>query len=162
MKKALKWAAVLILVLFVAAQAYRPDRTNPSVDRSKTLAANGRVTPEAAAILERSCNDCHSSETRWPWYSNVSPVSWFLKNHVDDGRRELNLSEWGTYAPRKRERKLHEICEQVEAGEMPIKSYLPLHPSAKLSDEDRRVLCEWAHAEEERVASEQKQQSGGQ
>jgi len=161
MKKALKWAALLILVLFVAAQAYRPDRTNPSVDQSKTLGASGRVTPEAAAILERSCNDCHSSETRWPWYSNVSPVSWFLKNHVDEGRRELNLSEWGTYAARKRERKLHEICEQVEAGEMPIKSYLPLHPSAKLSDEDRRVLCDWAHAEEERVASEQKQQQGG-
>jgi hypothetical protein len=157
MKKALKWAAVLILVLFVAAQAYRPDRTNPRVDESKTLRANSRVTPEAAAILERSCKDCHSSETAWPWYSNVFPVSLFLKSHVEDGRRELNLSEWGTYAPRKRERKLHEICEQVEAGEMPIKSYLPLHPSAKLSDEDRRVLCEWARGEEERVASEQQQ-----
>ena len=64
MKKALKWAGVLILVLFAAAQAYRPDRTNPKVDESKTLGANSRVTPEAARILERSCNDCHSSETR--------------------------------------------------------------------------------------------------
>ena len=159
MKKALKWAALALLLLFVAAQAYRPDRTNPSVDESKTLAANARVTPGAAAILERSCNDCHSSRTRWPWYSQISPVSWFLKSHVEDGRRELNVSEWGTYAPRKRERKLHEICEQVEAGEMPIKSYLPLHPSARLSDEDKRVLCEWARGEEERVAAEQKRQS---
>ncbi len=161
MKKALKWAAVLILLLFAAAQAYRPDRTNPEVDESKTLRANARVTPEVASILERSCKDCHSSETRWPWYSQISPVSWFLKNHVEEGRRELNLSEWGTYAARKRERKLHEICQQVESGEMPIKSYLPLHPSAKLSDEDRRLVCEWARAEEERVASEQKQQQSG-
>jgi Haem-binding domain len=160
MKKALKWAALLILVLFVGAQAYRLDRTNPKVDESKTLGANARVTPEAAAILERSCKDCHSSETRWPWYSHITPVSWFLKGHVEEGRRALNLSEWGTYAPRKRERKLHEICEQVESGEMPIQSYLPLHPSAKLSDEDRRVLCEWARGEEERVASEQERQSG--
>jgi hypothetical protein len=158
MKKALKWAVLVILVLFVAAQAYRPDRTNPAVDEAKTLRANAHLTPEAANILERSCKDCHSSETTWPWYSNVFPVSWFLKSHVDEGRRELNISEWGSYAPRKRERKLHEICEQVESGEMPIRSYLPLHPSAKLSDEDRRVLCDWAHGEEERLASEQGEQ----
>jgi len=156
MKKALKWAALAILVLFVAAQAYRPDRTNPRVDESKTLGAHARVPPEVAAILERSCNDCHSSETRWPWYSHVAPVSWWLKSHVEEGRRELNVSEWGTYAPRKRERKLHEICQQVEAGQMPLKSYLPLHPSARLSDEDKRVLCEWARGEERRLASEQK------
>jgi hypothetical protein len=103
-----------------------------------------------AAILERSCNDCHSSETSWPWYSNVSPVSWFLKQHVDEGRRELSFSEWATYPKRKRERKLHEICEQVESGQMPLASYLPLHPSARLSDEDKRVLCDWARQEEER------------
>lgn len=159
MKKALKWAAVVILVLFAGAQAYRPERTNPKVDASKTLGANSRVTPEVAAILERSCNDCHSSETRWPWYSHVAPASWFLQHHVEEGRRELSFSEWGAYAPRKRERKLHEICEQVESGGMPLKSYMPLHPSARLSDEDKRVLCEWARGEQERLASGQ--ESGG-
>jgi hypothetical protein len=108
----------------------------------------------APAILRRSCNDCHSSETVWPWYSNVSPVSWFLKSHIDEGRRELSFSEWATYPKRKRERKLHEMCEQVEAGEMPLKSYLPLHPSARLSDEDKRRLCEWTRQEEERQPEE--------
>lgn len=163
MRKALKWFFIVVALLFAAAQAYRPDRTNPAVDESKTLRANAHLTPEVAAILDRSCKDCHSSETRWPWYSNVTPVSWFLKSHVEEGRRELSFSEWGNYAPRKRERKLHEMCEQVETGEMPIRSYLPLHPSAKLSDEDRRVLCAWAHEEEERITSEQErqEQSGG-
>src|SRR4051812_26909496 len=148
--KVLKWAAVVLLLLFAGAQVYRPDRTNPPVDERRTMRANTQMTPEVAAVLRRSCNDCHSSETTWPWYSNVTPVSWFLKNHVDEGRRELSFSEWATYPKRKRERKLHEMCEQVEAGEMPLKSYLPLHPSAKLSDEDRRRICEWTSQEEGR------------
>ncbi len=150
MKKVLKWSLVVFSLLFVGAQFYRPDRTNPPVDAGKTLAANTRMTPEVEAILRRSCNDCHSSETVWPWYSNVAPASWFLQRHVDEGRRELSFSEWATYPKRKRERKLHEMCEQVESGEMPLKSYLPLHPEARLSDEDKRVVCEWTRAEEQR------------
>ena len=150
MKKVLKWSVVVLALVFLGAQAYRPDRTNPAVDERKTLRANTQLTPEVAAIFERSCNDCHSNETTWPWYSNVSPVSWFLKGHVEDARRELSFSEWATYPKRKRERKLHEICEQVESGQMPLTSYLPLHPSARLSDEDKRRICEWTKLEEER------------
>ena len=146
----MKWSAVVLALLFLGAQAYRPDRTNPAVDERRTMRANTQMTPEVAAILRRSCNDCHSSETVWPWYSNVAPVSWYLKNHVDEARMELSFSEWATYTKRKRERKLHEMCEQVESGEMPLKSYLPLHPAAALSDEDRRVLCEWTKQEEGR------------
>jgi len=162
MKKMLKWSVVVLALLFLGAQAYRPDRTNPAVDASKTLRANTQLTPEVAAIFERSCNDCHSSDTTWPWYSNVSPVSWFLKSHVEEGRRELSFSEWATYPKRKRERKLHEICEQVEAGQMPLTSYLPLHPSARLSDEDKRRICEWTKREEERQTDDtQPSQPGG-
>ncbi len=150
MKKVLKWSAVALALVFLGAQFHRPDRTNPAVDERMTLRANTQLTPEVAAIFERSCNDCHSSETVWPWYSNVAPASWFLAWHVDEGRRELSFSEWTKYTPRQRERKLHEICEQVESGRMPLTSYLPLHPSARLSDEDRRVVCEWAKQEEAR------------
>ncbi|HEX8722355.1 MAG TPA: heme-binding domain-containing protein [Pyrinomonadaceae bacterium] len=150
MKKVVKWLAVALALLFLGAQFYRPERANPAFDESKTMRANTRMTPEVAAVLERSCKDCHSSETAWPWYSQLTPVNWFLKGHVEEGRRELNFSEWATYSKRKRERKLHEICEQVESGEMPLKSYLPLHPSARLSEEDKRVVCEWARGEEGR------------
>jgi hypothetical protein len=158
--KVLKWVAVAVALLFLVAQAYRPDRTNPAVDARRTMRANTQMTPEVAAILERSCKDCHSSETTWPWYSNVSPVSWFLKDHIDEGRRELSFSEWATYPKRKRERKLHEMCEQIEAGEMPLKSYLPLHPSARLSDEDKRILCEWTRQEEGRQPADPPTQGG--
>lgn len=150
MKKVLKWSVVVLALVFLGAQAYRPDRTNPAVDERQTLRANTQLTPEVAAIFERSCKDCHSNETTWPWYSHVSPVSWFLKNHIEEGRRELSFSEWATYAKRKRERKLHEICEQVESGNMPLSSYLPLHPSARLSDDDKRRICEWTQLEEGR------------
>ena len=157
MKRALKWAALVILVLFIAAQAYRPNLSGPPVDETKSMRATAKLSPEVGAIFDRACNDCHSSKTDWPWYSQIAPVSWWLKSHVDEGRGQLSFSEWGTYPQRKASVKLKEICEQVEAGEMPIKSYLPLHPSAKLSDEDRRVLCEWAHGEEQRLASESQQ-----
>jgi hypothetical protein len=159
-QKVLKWSAVVVLLLFVGAQAYRPDRTNPPVNERKTMRANTQMTPEVEAILRRSCNDCHSSETVWPWYSNVSPVSWFLKSHIDEGRGQLSFSEWATYPKRKRERKLHEMCEQVEAGEMPLKSYLPLHPSARLSDEDKRRICEWTKQEEDRQPEDPQTQGG--
>ena len=156
----LKWSVVVTALLFLGAQAYRPDRTNPAVDQGKTLRANTRMTPEVAAILDRSCKDCHSSETVWPWYSNVAPASWFLEWHVEDGRRELSFSEWATYSKRKRERKLHEMCQQVESGEMPLRSYLPLHPEARLSDADKRVLCEWTRQEEERQEDGPESQAG--
>lgn len=153
MKKALKWAVIVILVLFVAAQAYRPDLSGPPVDETKSMRATAQLTPEVGAIFDRSCNDCHSSKTDWPWYSQIAPVSWWLKSHVDDGRRQFSFSEWGTYPQRKASVKLKEICEQVTTGEMPLKSYLLLHSAAKLSDADKKTICEWTVQERKRSAA---------
>jgi hypothetical protein len=93
--------------------------------------------------------------TRWPWYSNIVPVSWYLVNEVKKGRKELSFSEWGSYSTRRISRKLQEICEQLEKAEMPTRAYLLLHPSAKLSDADRRTVCEWARQERARVVAGQ-------
>lgn len=155
MKKVLKWVVIVLVVILVAIQLVRPARTNPPVDQSKTLEANLRVTPEVNAIVARSCNDCHSSKTAWPWYSNVAPISWYLARHVNGGRRQLSFSEWGTYPTKKAVRKLDEICEQVEMGEMPLKPYVPLHPAAKLSDADKQILCNWAKQERDRLLATQ-------
>lgn len=151
MKKTLKWAAIVLAVLFIAAQAYRPNLAGPPVEEGKSMRATARLPPEVGATFDRACNDCHSSKTDWPWYSQVAPVSWWLKNHVDGGRHELNFSEWGTYSQRKMTRKLSEICDQVEAGEMPLKSYLLMHPAARLSDADKKLICDWTAAERERL-----------
>src|SRR5204863_5090467 len=95
MRRVLKIVAILLVVLVVGIQAIRPARTNPAIDESQTIVAKTQMTPEVASILDRSCRDCHTNKTMWPWYTNVAPVSWWLSNHVNDGRRSLNMSEWG-------------------------------------------------------------------
>lgn len=150
-RKILKWAAIALAGVLAVMQFIRPARTNPPVDQAQTIQAHTQLTPEAAAILDRSCNDCHSYQTRWPWYSNVAPVSWFVIGHVNDGRDDLNFSEWAEYSRSEQQNYLKKMCREVERGDMPLSSYLWLHGDAKLSDEDKKALCAWASAESERL-----------
>ncbi len=138
-----KRIVLILAVLFVVIQVIRPDMSVPAVDPAKTLHASGEATPEVEAIFDRSCNDCHSYKTEWPWYAQMAPVSWMLASHVKDGRKQVNFSEWTTMPAKRKARKLKEICDQVHEGDMPLKTYLPLHPTAKLSDADRAVICAW-------------------
>ena len=138
-----KAAAIGGMALLVLAQALRPARTNPPIDPSRTIEASTNMSPEVRAVLERSCRDCHSNATRWPWYSNVAPVSWLVISHVNRAREDMSLSNWAAYDPDKSRELLGEMCEEVKAGDMPLGSYLLAHPSASLSDDDVRVLCEW-------------------
>ena len=152
----LKWIAIGLIVVFVGIQFVRPTRTNPPVDESQTIFARTQMTPEVTAIIDRSCRDCHSHKTDWPWYSNVAPVSWWLTDHVDTGRKELNFSEWGRLAQDRQDKKLREICDEVSDGMMPLSSYLPMHPQARLSDQDKKTLCDWVDAERARMSSQTK------
>lgn len=145
--KWLKRILLALVILLVVAQAIRPARTNPPIDPAHELAA----PPSVASILQRSCYDCHSNRTVWPWYAQVAPVSWLLAKDVRQGRAEVNFSEWTTFTPRRTARKLKEICDQVESHEMPLEIYVPLHPDAKLSDADRQTLCDWAKGERAKV-----------
>ena len=155
MKKTLKWTGICLVVLLVASQAIRPAKTNPPVDETKTLRANTIMSSEVAAIFERACSDCHSFNTTWPWYSQVAPVSWLLVSDVDNARKSMSLSDWGSYDSKKKASKLQEICEQVDKGDMPLPSYLFLHTAAKLSDADKKTLCDWTRQEGERVLASQ-------
>jgi cytochrome c553 len=139
MKKVLKIIAVVIALAFIVIQFFRPDFTNPPVNSAEVI----QVPENVGAILKRSCNDCHSNETAYPWYSHVQPSAWFLADHIEEGRRELNFSVWNTYEKGKKERKLEEICEQVKYKTMPLPSYLWIHWGAKLSDADIKTLCDW-------------------
>lgn len=150
--KILKWTAIFLAIIFAGLQFIRPARTNPPVDEARTISAHTHITPEVAAILDRSCNDCHSNQTRWPWYSNIAPVSWFVTNHVNVGRREMNLSDWAQYTQDDQQHFLKKICMEVKGGQMPLSSYLRLHHEAKLSSEDVKTLCDWASAESQRLS----------
>src|SRR5947207_13278269 len=131
--RVLKSAVIVGAGVFVLAQFARSAKTNPATDESQTINARLQVTPQVAAIFDRSCNDCHSNKTRWPWYSNVAPVSWVVINHVDEGRRQLNFSECGRYTQRDVEGMLKQICRQVKSSSMPLRSYPPRHQGSKLS-----------------------------
>ena len=148
----LKVIAIILVVAFVAIQFVRPALSNPPVDESQTIYSRAQVPQDVASILDRSCRDCHSNKTVWPWYTQVAPVSWWLADHVDHGRKDLNLSEWGKLPADRQDRKLRQICDEVQDGNMPLASYLPMHPTAKLSDQDKKTLCAWTEKERERLS----------
>jgi hypothetical protein len=136
-------AALLLTIQFI-----RPAKTNPPIVRERTLEAAVAVPPEVEAILARSCDDCHSNRTEWPWYSDIAPVSFVVVNHVNEGRRHLNFSEWlppgaGDPAAYTFER-LHNVCKSVQSDSMPLKSYTFIHRQATLSEQDIERLCDWS------------------
>ena len=152
MKKILKFVALALVAAFIAVQFYRPDQTNPPTVHAEAIEATTQIPENVAQILKRSCNDCHTNQTVYPWYANISPFSWLLAGHIEEGRSKLNFSVWNTYQTTKKRRKLGEICEQVESGEMPHNQYLWLHRDAQLSAEDKKLLCDWTDAEKIKIA----------
>jgi hypothetical protein len=152
-KKILKIAVIILVIAFVIGQFIRPDFTNPAVVDAEILSASTEVPADVQQVLERSCNDCHTNQTRYPWYSKVTPFNWFLADHISEGREELNFSVWNTYKNDRKIRKLDELCEQVEQGAMPLPSYLWIHRDAALSDPEKSLLCKWARAETSRLRS---------
>lgn len=151
MKKILKIIAIVFALAFIIIQFIRPDFTNPSINQAETLEAATQVPDNVQKILNRSCKDCHSNETKYPWYSNIQPSAWFLSDHIQEGRKELNLSVWKTYEPRRQRRKLGEICEQVQSKEMPLPSYLWIHWDTKMSESDIKTLCDWTEEEQAKI-----------
>ncbi len=151
MKKFLKVTAIILALGFFVIQFIRPNFTNPPVNQAETLEASMQVPENVEAILTTSCKDCHSNETKYPWYSYVQPSAWFLADHIEEGRNKLNLSVWNTYEARRKKRKLSEMCEQVQSREMPLPSYLYIHWDAKLSDEQIKTLCDWTTQEGEKL-----------
>src|SRR5215212_3243458 len=105
-----KYVLLVLLLIFLAAQMVRPSRMNPPVDPARELRAPANVQQ----ILDRSCIDCHSNRTTYPWYEGITPINWYLADHIKEGRHELNFSEFAGYKQRRMNKKFEEICEQVE------------------------------------------------
>lgn len=146
MKTWLKRSALVLVVILIVIQTFRPSRKNPPIDPTREIAAVMTVDPIVAGIFGRSCNDCHSNRTVWPAYSQVAPVSWLVEYDVRAGRKELNLSEWGSYSTARKSKKLKEMCKEVTEGEMPGSMYTLMHPQAKLSGADVQAICRWAQS----------------
>lgn len=142
-KGIVKKVLIVLLAVFVIMQFFGIDKTNPKIEKAKDLIAMTNPPAEIETMLRTACYDCHSHESTYPWYSNIAPVSWFLEDHIEEGREHLNFSKWGDYSEDKANHKLHECEEEVEEGEMPLDSYTWIHGDADLSDAQRKKLATW-------------------
>lgn len=143
------------MLLAAVLQATNPAHTNPTVAPGHDLLATNTPPAPVAALLKQACYDCHSCETRWPWYSYVAPVSWSVAGHVNAAREALNFSEWPHDEPGRARKRWRRIADAVESGEMPLRQYAWLHREARLDAGQRRQLAQWAEEEAKRLASAQ-------
>lgn len=147
-----KFLLALILVLALM-QFVRPQQTNPPIDPARAINAALTDAPAVAAHLERSCADCHSYQTVWPWYSKIAPGSWLIAYDVNKGRRHLNFSDWAGYSPDKNQKLLKRICKEVSEGDMPEFQYTMLHPRSKLTASDAQEICRWTETAAQKITA---------
>lgn len=154
MKSGLKWAVVATVIVLIGVQFIRPERTNPGAAEALAYDRYLKVDDDIAQMLRRSCFDCHSNQTVWPWYSQVAPASWLLARDVKNGRKHLNFSAWGTYNPTRQLIVLNNIAEEVSSGGMPYPPYLLLHRDAALDSTARKKIADWADREKDRLSQQ--------
>ncbi len=135
--------AFALLLAIAVLQFFQIDKTNPVADPALDFMNITNPPDEIATILKTACYDCHSYNTRYPWYTNIQPVAWWVKDHIDHGRDELNFSEFGNYTERRADHKLEEAAEYTLNEEMPLPSYTWGHSDARLTDQERKYLADW-------------------
>jgi hypothetical protein len=151
MKKKLKWIFTGLIAGFALLQLANPLRTNPPAAPGHDLMATNPPPPPVAATLRAACYDCHSDETKWPWYSHIAPVSWLVAGDVRDGRERMNFSDWPHDQPERAAKRLERISEEVGYRNMPPGKYTLLHPEARLTPAQREQLIHWADGEAARL-----------
>ena len=152
-KKILRGTFWILLILFIAIQFYRPARNKATGPFANAIENKYPMPEEVKNILKASCNDCHSNNTVYPWYAEIQPVRWWLDGHTTDGKRGLNFDEYLSYPIRKQYKRMEDINELVKKDEMPIKSYLWIHKYAKLNDQQKLSLANWANAIRDSIKS---------
>ena len=134
-----------LLIVLVVIQFFRPAR-NESNETAFDISTKYPVPDTVKAILKASCNDCHSNHTEYPWYANIQPVAWWLANHINEGKDELNFNTFAKYRIGRQYSKLDKIAKEVNEGEMPLSSYTLIHRYAKLDDGQRKLIADWANS----------------
>jgi len=140
----IKKILVILLVVLVIIQFFHPAKNMAAPVAANTISAVYPVPDNVKNILAASCNDCHSNNTIYPWYSKIQPVDWWMGGHVDEGKRELNFDEFATYSPRRQYNKLEDLIKEVKDDGMPLDSYTWIHKNAILSADQKQVLISWA------------------
>lgn len=141
--KVLKKILLALLVILIAMQFYIPEKNSAETDLKTVFLTETNPSKEVQKILTTSCYDCHSNTTAYPWYNNIAPISYWLADHVKDGKKHLNFSDWENYSLKKKDHKLEEVIETVESGEMPLNEYTWTHGEANLTDAQKQALITW-------------------
>jgi len=149
MKKRWTWILGGLVVIFIGLQFTNPSRTNPPVVQDFLAAEN--PPPAVAAMFRGACYDCHSFETKWPWYSQIAPVSWLIANDVRGGRLHLNFSDWPAGDPERAAKRLANASEELGYSEMPPAKYQAIHPEARMTADQRQQLIQWLDQEAKRL-----------
>lgn len=142
-KLTIKKMALIFLILLIVIQFFTIDKTTKPIDVSTDILALTSAKPEISGILKTSCYDCHSNQPVYPWYTNIAPLSWWIKHHINEGSHHLNFSEWGTYSKKRKNHKLDECVEMLNENEMPLTSYTIIHKDAKLTNNQKNLLINW-------------------
>jgi hypothetical protein len=137
---------IVILVLFIVLQFFRPPGNQVVGGSVNSIQTRYPVPPDVDDLLRRSCYDCHSNQTVYPWYSYVEPLGWLLNSHISEGKRELNFDEFASYPAFRQIRKFQAIRQQIEEGEMPLPSYALVHGAANLTSEEKGRIIHWVEA----------------
>lgn len=139
----MKKISVILLVAFILIQFFPIDKNNPAPTPQMDFLTIKNTPETTAKLIRNGCYDCHSNETKYLWYSNVQPIAWFLQDHIEEGRKELNFSTFATYEPKRQAHKLAEAIEQIEKGEMPLDSYIIAHSEAKFSEAQKQEVIQY-------------------
>ena len=132
-----------LLLVFIVIQFIRPIKNSGGEILATDITRTIEVPDNVLNVFKKSCYDCHSNDTRYPWYVNIQPMGWIMANHVKDGKLNLNFSEFGTYSKRKQANKLRAISKSINDSSMPISSYTIMHTDAKLSEENKKMISDW-------------------
>lgn len=132
-----------LLIVFIAIQFIRPAQNKSAQELPTDITKTINVPDKILDVFKNSCYDCHSNDTRYPWYVNIQPMGWFMAKHIKDGKANLNFSEFGTYSKRKQANKFKSIGMSVTDGSMPLSSYIIMHTDAKLGKEEKKLITDW-------------------
>lgn len=142
MKRILKLLGYLVFLALIVMQFFRPEKNNGGYDSFVNFENDTKISDEVLIVLKKNCFDCHTNQTRYPWYAEVAPISYWLNDHIIQGKKHFNMSEWDKYSSKKKDKKMDELIEELKEGEMPLNSYTWIH--GDISEMDKELLLEWA------------------
>lgn len=144
--KLFKTILIVLLVILIIIQFFHPKKNIATIKSPTDIASLYQVPQNVGTILNKACYDCHSNNTRYPWYANIQPIAWWLDDHIQEGKHELNFNEFAAYPLRKQYHKLEEVSEELEEGHMPLSSYTFIHSDARLTNQEKSTLNSWVNS----------------